>query len=206
MPPPIHPVLPVRPRNPCTNGWKASGSRCSVPTSSPIRSRSRTFRRGEHRTRRWQKRHQVGVFEVLSDRAARDGATHQAARRRGVVLRCRAASAGRDRQRPHGHRPTAAAANPDNNVLFARKGPVLSIETLGPHTITVGKESAYEVSIVNREKSPPRIWRSSSRCPTGRKSRAFKPAPAPPKPVRPTRPRTRSNGKSAISTPKAASG
>jgi uncharacterized repeat protein (TIGR01451 family) len=41
------------------------------------------------------------------------------------------------------------AANPESNVLFARKGPVLSIETLGPHTITVGKESAYEVGIVN---------------------------------------------------------
>ena len=34
-------------------------------------------------------------------------------------------------------------------MLAARKGPVLSVETLGPRRIAVGKESTYEVSIVN---------------------------------------------------------
>ena len=34
-------------------------------------------------------------------------------------------------------------------MLFARKGPILSVETVGPRTITVGKESAYEINIVN---------------------------------------------------------
>ena len=34
-------------------------------------------------------------------------------------------------------------------MLFARKGPVLSVETHGPRKITVGKESAYEVKIIN---------------------------------------------------------
>ncbi|MBN2474070.1 MAG: hypothetical protein JXB62_05660 [Pirellulales bacterium] len=37
----------------------------------------------------------------------------------------------------------------DENVLFARKSPVLSVETLGPRRITVGKESAYEVTVLN---------------------------------------------------------
>jgi uncharacterized repeat protein (TIGR01451 family) len=37
----------------------------------------------------------------------------------------------------------------ENGVLFARKGPVLSVETHGPRKITVGKESAYEVKIIN---------------------------------------------------------
>ncbi len=34
-------------------------------------------------------------------------------------------------------------------VLFAQQGPVLSVETSGPRTITIGKESAYRVSIDN---------------------------------------------------------
>jgi uncharacterized repeat protein (TIGR01451 family) len=34
-------------------------------------------------------------------------------------------------------------------VLFARKGPILSVETLGPRRIVVGKEAAYEVTIQN---------------------------------------------------------
>ncbi|MGA2063040.1 MAG: hypothetical protein ABSG67_21415, partial [Thermoguttaceae bacterium] len=37
----------------------------------------------------------------------------------------------------------------ENGVLFARKGAVLSVETHGPRKITVGKESAYEVKIIN---------------------------------------------------------
>ena len=37
----------------------------------------------------------------------------------------------------------------ENGILFARKGPVLSVETHGPRKITVGKESAYEVKIIN---------------------------------------------------------
>ncbi|MBN1395819.1 MAG: hypothetical protein JW959_12425 [Pirellulales bacterium] len=34
-------------------------------------------------------------------------------------------------------------------VLFARKGPNLSIETFGPRTISVGRESSYEVHVIN---------------------------------------------------------
>ncbi|MFZ1936796.1 MAG: hypothetical protein WCB27_00900 [Thermoguttaceae bacterium] len=34
-------------------------------------------------------------------------------------------------------------------MLFARKGPVLSVETLGPRTIVVGRESTYQVLITN---------------------------------------------------------
>jgi uncharacterized repeat protein (TIGR01451 family) len=43
-----------------------------------------------------------------------------------------------------------AAAAPQRSLLFARKGPVLSVETMGPRRIAVGKESAYEVTIQNR--------------------------------------------------------
>lgn len=44
--------------------------------------------------------------------------------------------------------PAAATPN-DESVLFARKGPILSVETLGPRRISVGKESTYEVSLTN---------------------------------------------------------
>ena len=40
-------------------------------------------------------------------------------------------------------------SNADNLLLFTRNGPVLAVETLGPRKIAVGKESTYEVSIVN---------------------------------------------------------
>ncbi len=40
------------------------------------------------------------------------------------------------------------AAN-ENGILFARKSPVISVETLGPRKIAVGKESVYEVKIIN---------------------------------------------------------
>jgi uncharacterized repeat protein (TIGR01451 family) len=46
--------------------------------------------------------------------------------------------------------PTAPAqAGNDSRLLFARKGPVLSVETLGPRKIVVGKEASYEVTIQN---------------------------------------------------------
>ena len=45
------------------------------------------------------------------------------------------------------HAETPAAS--ENGVLFARKGPILSVETHGPRKITVGKESTYEVKIIN---------------------------------------------------------
>jgi uncharacterized repeat protein (TIGR01451 family) len=64
------------------------------------------------------------------------------------------------------HRPTSEAgqalattnsapeANPggadDGKVLFARQSPILSVQTVGPKRIMVGKESAYEVTIENR--------------------------------------------------------
>jgi len=44
--------------------------------------------------------------------------------------------------------PASAGSN-ESGVLFARKGPVLSVESHGPRKITVGKESAYEVKIIN---------------------------------------------------------
>ena len=46
---------------------------------------------------------------------------------------------------------TPAAAKPESNggVLMTRKGPVLGVETLGPRRISVGKESTYEVSMIN---------------------------------------------------------
>ncbi|MCC6125695.1 MAG: hypothetical protein IT426_12080 [Pirellulales bacterium] len=48
----------------------------------------------------------------------------------------------------------ARTANPphnakDDGLLFTRRGPVLSVETLGPRKIIVGKESTYEVELAN---------------------------------------------------------
>ena len=45
--------------------------------------------------------------------------------------------------------PKAAKAESDSGLLAAHKGPVLSVETLGPRRIAVGKESTYEVCMVN---------------------------------------------------------
>jgi uncharacterized repeat protein (TIGR01451 family) len=44
---------------------------------------------------------------------------------------------------------TAAKAEDEDGTLIARKGPVLSVETLGPRRITVGKESTYELNMIN---------------------------------------------------------
>ena len=41
------------------------------------------------------------------------------------------------------------SARAEDRVLISRKSPVLSVETLGPRRITVGKESTYEVIIRN---------------------------------------------------------
>ena len=43
----------------------------------------------------------------------------------------------------------ATPTTKDEGVLFARKGPALSVETVGPRKISVGKESTYEVKIIN---------------------------------------------------------
>jgi uncharacterized repeat protein (TIGR01451 family) len=43
----------------------------------------------------------------------------------------------------------AAVKSDGNGMLFAHKGPLVSVETAGPRRITVGKESTYEVSVVN---------------------------------------------------------
>ena len=44
----------------------------------------------------------------------------------------------------------AAANKPEGgDVLVARKGPAINVETLGPRRISVGKESTYQVSITN---------------------------------------------------------
>ncbi len=47
--------------------------------------------------------------------------------------------------------PNATVSNSDSDlgVLMSRKGPSLSVETLGPRRIAVGRESTYEVGIVN---------------------------------------------------------
>lgn len=37
----------------------------------------------------------------------------------------------------------------ESGVLFARKGPNLSVKTFGPRTISVGRESTYEVQVIN---------------------------------------------------------
>jgi uncharacterized repeat protein (TIGR01451 family) len=42
-----------------------------------------------------------------------------------------------------------AAPASAGNVLITRKGPILSVETLGPRKIAVGKESKYDVNILN---------------------------------------------------------
>jgi len=42
-----------------------------------------------------------------------------------------------------------ATAGRDDNVLFARKSPVLSVQTIGPRQICVGKQSTYELVIEN---------------------------------------------------------
>ena len=41
------------------------------------------------------------------------------------------------------------AKTESDSVLVARKGPVLNLETVGPRKISVGKEAAYEVHVVN---------------------------------------------------------
>lgn len=42
-----------------------------------------------------------------------------------------------------------AEAKAESDVLFARKSPILSVESLGPRRITVGKEAAYEITLQN---------------------------------------------------------
>jgi len=50
--------------------------------------------------------------------------------------------------------PTPASrSGRQTNVLFAQKSPALSVETLGPRQIAVGKESAYELNIDNSGQS-----------------------------------------------------
>lgn len=43
----------------------------------------------------------------------------------------------------------AVEGSPESNVLFARKSPILSIETIGPRRMVVGKEATFEVTIQN---------------------------------------------------------
>ncbi len=54
---------------------------------------------------------------------------------------------------PFSHKSETPAAN-ENNVLFARKTPVISVETHGPRKIIVGKESSYELKIINSGEVP----------------------------------------------------
>jgi len=56
---------------------------------------------------------------------------------------------------PSGDAPAAVETAPPtsnpaaDNVLFARKGPMLSVETTGPRTIIVGRASTYQVYLLN---------------------------------------------------------
>ena len=45
--------------------------------------------------------------------------------------------------------PRPAEKPAGDGTLFSRKGPVLSVETLGPRTIAVGRESTYQVQLTN---------------------------------------------------------
>lgn len=45
--------------------------------------------------------------------------------------------------------PSATAKPAGNDVLFVRKSAILGVETLGPRTITVGRESTYQVQLTN---------------------------------------------------------
>jgi uncharacterized repeat protein (TIGR01451 family) len=61
---------------------------------------------------------------------------------------------------PAGGAPVTLDKNPEpikldneGGVLFARKGPELNVKTIGPRRISVGKESVYEVNVVNSGES-----------------------------------------------------
>jgi uncharacterized repeat protein (TIGR01451 family) len=52
--------------------------------------------------------------------------------------------------RPSAPRDLRPAGRPnEEEVLIARKGPILSVDTTGPRTITVGRESTYQVNLRN---------------------------------------------------------
>jgi uncharacterized repeat protein (TIGR01451 family) len=51
-------------------------------------------------------------------------------------------------------KPAAPNLGKNEGVLISRKGPNISIETLGPRKITVGKESTYEVNVLNSSETP----------------------------------------------------
>ncbi|MCC7086929.1 MAG: DUF11 domain-containing protein [Pirellulales bacterium] len=50
---------------------------------------------------------------------------------------------------PAGAPVRSAATKQEKNLLFSRQSPVLSVETAGPRSITIGKEATYVVSVVN---------------------------------------------------------
>ena len=50
---------------------------------------------------------------------------------------------------PRQDRTTQPSGEPASEVLVARKSPLLSIQTLGPRTTTIGKESTYVVRLQN---------------------------------------------------------
>jgi len=59
---------------------------------------------------------------------------------RSVAVESRPAAVGNSR---------SAESPASDGVLFARKGPILSVETMGPRTITVGRGSTYQVNLMN---------------------------------------------------------
>ena len=52
--------------------------------------------------------------------------------------------------RPKAADDSATPANPAaTGMLFTRKAPTVSVETMGPRTIVVGRESTYQVQLMN---------------------------------------------------------
>ncbi len=50
---------------------------------------------------------------------------------------------------PRRTRPEMRRMSPDKDVLFSRQSPVLSVETLGPRRVTVGRPAEYKINIKN---------------------------------------------------------
>lgn len=50
---------------------------------------------------------------------------------------------------PHRSQPETRGTAPDKDVLFSRQSPVLSVETIGPRRVTVGRPAAYKINIKN---------------------------------------------------------
>jgi uncharacterized repeat protein (TIGR01451 family) len=50
---------------------------------------------------------------------------------------------------PRRTRPETRRMSPDKDVLFSRQSPVLSVETIGPRRVTVGRPAEYKINLKN---------------------------------------------------------